>query len=109
MKRLLSLIAVAAATLVAAPRAEAGHRTHASIYVTARTSCGCPVYAQTYVAYYDHWDRPVYRTRRLPVRHQCHRHRVRYRQVPEPCYTPGYHAGPVIVPRPPVPPPFARR
>ncbi len=79
MKNLFALLTVIGAGFVAAPDAEArpycnsGHT-----YVSHRTSCGCPVYKQSYIAYYDHCGNPVWRTRVLPVNHQC-RHNVHYR------------------------------
>lgn len=76
MKNLFALLTVIGAGFIAAPDAEArpgcnnGHT-----YVSHYTSCGCPVYVQRYVAYYDRCSgRPIYRTRTLSVNHRCRSH-----------------------------------
>lgn len=73
MKNLFALLTVIGAGFVAAPDAEArpyGH--HAShLVVSHHTSCGCPVYKQRYVAFYDRCGNPVFRYRILPVSHHC--------------------------------------
>ena len=55
-----------------APRANAQCHGGGSTYISGRTWCGCPIYSQRYVAYYNHCGQPVYRVRALPVRHRCH-------------------------------------
>lgn len=76
MKNLFALLTVIGAGFIAAPDAEArpgcnsGHT-----YVSHYTNCGCPVYVQRYVAYYDRCSgRPIYRTRTLSVNHRCRSH-----------------------------------
>ena len=54
-----------------AERADAQYYSGGSSYVSGRASCGCPVYTQRYVAYYNHCGQPVYRYRTLPIRHSC--------------------------------------
>ncbi|BCX47690.1 hypothetical protein HAHE_15980 [Haloferula helveola] len=108
MKHLLTLLTVIGAGFVAAPDAEARphqHNSCSTTYVSGHTSCGCPIYTQRYVAYYDRFGRAIYRYQTLPVNHHC-RHRV----VRQPqCHTPqpryqnsrytrsGVRIGPVIV------------
>lgn len=107
MKKILTLITIAAATFIAAPQAKADHAHGTSTYVSGRTSCGCQVYTQRYVAYYDRCGNPVFSYRTLPVSHHCrpaplpYNSRNRYnRGYQNTNYTPGYHTGPVIVARP---------
>lgn len=72
MKNLFALLTVIGAGFVAAPDADARPRCNTThTYVSHRSSCGCPVYAQRYVAGYDRCGYPVYRTRILPVSHRC--------------------------------------
>ena len=80
MKKLLTLLIVAAAAFVAAPKAEARPPHAGHTYVSGRSSCGCVVYSQRFIAYYDHCGRPVYSVRALPVTHRC-RHAVQYRRA----------------------------
>ena len=70
MKKLLTFMIIAATAFIAVPKAEARPGSHHS-YVSGRTSCGCPIYTQRYIAYYDGCGHPVYRTRSLPVSHRC--------------------------------------
>lgn len=101
MKKLLTLIAVVAATFSSMPQAEAHGRDRGYTYVSGRTSCGCPVYVRRYVAFYDRWGNPVVRVRRLPVRHRCHdRGRVRRFDAGYVHPAPGYRYGPVFAARP---------
>ncbi|MCU0796460.1 MAG: hypothetical protein MUF31_11045 [Akkermansiaceae bacterium] len=70
MKNIIALLAAAFAAFASVNTAEAqscGNR----IYVTGRTSCGCPIYAERYVAYYDRCGNPVYQVRYVPVNHRC--------------------------------------
>ena len=70
MKHIIALLAAAFAALSTVNTADA--RTCGSqVYVSGRTSCGCPVYAERYVAYYDSCGHPVYQVRHLPVTHRC--------------------------------------
>lgn len=73
MKRIaLSLAAAAMAFFGATPQAEARHYSSgSSTYVSSYARCGCPIYVQRYVAFYDGWGRPVWRTRVLPIQHRC--------------------------------------
>ncbi|BCU76607.1 hypothetical protein [Luteolibacter sp. LG18] len=73
MKRIaISLAAAALAFFGATPNAEARHYSSSSrVYVSSYARCGCPIYVQRYVAFYDGWGRPVWRTRILPIRHTC--------------------------------------
>lgn len=80
MKKFLTLMIIAAATIAAVPRAEARPRYSGNKYVSGRTSCGCPVYTQRHISYHDHCGHPVYQYRRLPVIHRC-RPPVRYRST----------------------------
>ena len=73
MKKFLTLIIIAAATFAAAPKADARPHHPGHTYVSGRTSCGCPVYSQRFIAYYDHCGHPVYSVRTLPVTHRCRR------------------------------------
>lgn len=66
MKKLIPILTIALATLFAAPAAEARSRCSRS-YVSHHRSCGGPAWIETYIAYYDHCGRPVYRTRVIPV------------------------------------------
>ena len=96
MKRmLLSIVLPVVLAAGLAPRADAGRAcADARVWVSGYTRCGCPVYAERYVAYRDPWGRPVFATRTLPVRHACHA-RVRGH------YAPGYGVhvkGPVLRP-----------
>lgn len=86
MKKLIPILTIALAALFAAPSAEArGY--HSRSYVDHHRSCGGPAWIETYVAYYDHCGRPVFRTRVVPVvRH----FRPVYRPVPV-CPPPVYH------------------
>jgi hypothetical protein len=78
MKKLIPILTLVLATLFATPSAEARSRASRS-YVSHHRSCGGPAWVETYVAYYDHCGRPVYRTRVIPV----HRHyRPVYRPLP---------------------------
>jgi hypothetical protein len=73
MKTLIALLIVIGSGFVAAPKAEA--RPHCGvgrIHVSHHTSCGCPVYKQSFIAGYDACGRPIYRFRVLPVNHRCH-------------------------------------
>lgn len=76
MKKLIAIAIAAIATLIAIPNAEARPYGQRSVFVSGHSACGCPIYSKRYIAFYDRCDRPVYRTRLLPVRHQC-RHSVR--------------------------------
>jgi len=75
MKHLLLPVAVAALTWFGAtPEASARpHRdryecnTHFSHYAP----CGCPVYVERYVAFFDEYGDPVWKTRVIPVAHHC--------------------------------------
>jgi|GEM_PF-4097301 len=108
MKRTLILLTTVAAILATAPVAEAGRarRAPAEIYVTGRTSCGCPVRAERRVVARDACGHLVFAERRLPVRHHCHPRRPAAGACPPAPWhsTPGYHRGPVLVPARPVPP-----
>ena len=79
MKKFLTLLIVSAAAFIAAPKAEARPPHPGHTYVSGRTSCGCVVYSQKFIAYYDHCGRPVYSVRALPVTHRC-RPPVHYHQ-----------------------------
>ncbi len=90
MKKLLGILTLGIAALIATPTAEArGHRGPSRHYVEYHRSCGGPAWVETYVAYYDHCGHPVYRTRVVPVRH--HRHRAHV-------HRPAPHCGPAIRP-----------
>ncbi|MGB6223498.1 hypothetical protein [Haloferula sp.] len=71
MKKFLTLIIIAAAAFVATPNAEARPYHAGHTYVSGRSSCGCPVYSQRFIAYYDQCGRPIYSVRRLPITHRC--------------------------------------
>lgn len=108
MKNLFALLTVIGTGFIAAPEAEArpgcnsGHT-----YVSHHTSCGCPVYVQRYVAYYDQCTgRPIYRTRTLSVNHRCRSHsayghsytqRRHHGTYHRNRHTSGFRIGPVIV------------
>jgi hypothetical protein len=71
MKKLVPILTLVLATLIATPAADARSRCSRS-YVSHHRSCGGPAWIETYLAYYDHCGRPVYRTRVIPV-HPPHR------------------------------------
>ncbi len=111
MRFLCSLLAATLA-FAFAPKAEAQYRSarHQHTYVSNHRPCGCAVYTQRFVRYYDRCGRPVFGHRVLPVRHNCrpayaaprHYHpRARARAVHRGHAKPrGFHIGPVIVARP---------
>ncbi|MGC4013036.1 MAG: hypothetical protein QM755_00755 [Luteolibacter sp.] len=80
MKRIaLSLAAAAMAFFGATPQAEARYYGGPSTYVSSYARCGCPIYVQRYIAFYDGWGRPIWRTRVLPIQHRCGGSRIYYR------------------------------
>ncbi|MEP4077791.1 hypothetical protein [Haloferula sp.] len=88
MKKLLTLMIVAAAAFIAVPQAEARPGVHGA-YVSSRTSCGCAVYTQRYISYYDRCGHPVYKYRRLPISHRCRTtvyHHPKQRTIYQPRY-----------------------
>jgi hypothetical protein len=108
MKNLFALLTVIGAGFIAAPDAEARPGCNSShTYVSHYTSCGCPVYVQRYVAYYDRCTgRPIYRTRTLSVNHRCRSHhayghsyapRTHYGRSVRNHRSTGFRIGPVIV------------
>jgi hypothetical protein len=82
MKKLIPILTLVLATLIATPAAEARSRCTRS-YVSHHRSCGGPAWIETYVAYYDHCGRPVYRTRVIPI----------HRPYPRPYQHPYGHGG----------------
>jgi hypothetical protein len=85
--------------LGAAPEASARPRRETcerSSEVWRYTRCGCPVYSERYVAWFDEYGDPVWRRRELPVVHRCE---------PEPprCHEPEYREVRYIERRPPPP------
>ena len=82
MKKLIPILTLVLATLIATPAAEARSRCSRS-YVSHHRSCGGPAWIETYVAYYDHCGRPVYRTRVIPL----------HRPYPRPYQHPYGHGG----------------
>jgi len=107
MKKLLMLLTVLAAGVIAAPSVEARpyHNHGTQTYVSGYTSCGCPIYKQRYIVRYDHCGNPIYAYRVLPVSHghSCHRNSYRsnnYYHGSSPGYgytRSGVRIGPVIV------------
>ena len=82
MKKLLTLLSVFATLFALAPmQAEArGHcNTGTTVYVSGRTSCGCPIYTKKVFRYYDCHGYPVYAYYRLPVKHTCQHRNNHYR------------------------------
>jgi len=77
MKHLLLPVAIAALTWFgAAPEASARpHRDHCecrtSTYFSHYAPCGCPVYVERYVAFFDEYGDPVWKTRVIPIDHHC--------------------------------------
>lgn len=70
IKKLFTIAAVAVTGLLAAPQAEAGHSTHASVtYVSGHASCGCPIQTRRYVRSYDCYRRPIFGYSRVPFSH----------------------------------------
>ncbi len=76
MKKLLGILTIVIATVVAAPSADARpyHRP-ARHYVEFHRSCGGPAWVERYIAYYDSCGHPVFRTRVIPVHRHRHHHR----------------------------------
>ncbi|MES2997293.1 MAG: hypothetical protein V4733_10840 [Verrucomicrobiota bacterium] len=83
MKKLFGIIAVSLAVFAAAPDAEArNHRGSGRYYVEYHHHCHGPAWVETYLAYYDRYGHPVYRTRVIPIHHhhrRHHHHRPRHR------------------------------
>lgn len=78
MKKLLGILTIVIATVIATPSADARHYHRPSRhYVEYHRSCGGPAWVEHYVAYYDSCGHPVFRTRIIPV----HRHRHHHRHV----------------------------
>lgn len=77
MKRIALTVATAALTWFgAASTASARPHHHGGGYapttfVSSYGRCGCAVYQQRYVAFYDGYGRPVWRVRTMPVSHRC--------------------------------------
>ncbi|MFC7337415.1 hypothetical protein ACFQY0_09535 [Haloferula chungangensis] len=91
MKKFLTLIVAAAAACIAVPNAEARPKHAGHTYVSGRSACGCVVYSQRFISYYDHCGHPVYSVRALPVNHRCrptvHHPKYRTKHVhPKPGY-----------------------
>lgn len=94
MKKLIGILTLGIAALLAAPSVEArGHRGPSRHYVEFHRSCNGPAWVETYVAYYDSCGHPVYRTRVVPVR-RVHRHH----HIHGPAYRPAPHHGPAVRP-----------
>jgi len=70
MKHIIALLAAAFAAFAPVQTAEA-QSCGTRIYVSGRTSCGCPIYSERYVAYYDRCGHPVYHVRQVQVNHRC--------------------------------------
>lgn len=108
--RFLCSLLVATVAFALAPKADAQCHSvrHQHTYVSNHRPCGCAVYQQRFVRYYDRCGRPIYGYRTLPVRHNCrpacivprHPHpRTRARTVHH-VQPRGFHIGPVIVAQP---------
>ena len=76
---LLTLVLPLLITVGFAPQADAGGYYGGNrSYVSSRAHCGCPIYSQRYVAYYNRCGQPVYRVRNMPVRHSCRSRGIRH-------------------------------
>lgn len=75
MKKLIGILTLGIAAMVATPNAEARHYNRPSrVYVEYHRSCGGPAYVERYIAYYDCHGHAVWRTRVIPVRRHYHDH-----------------------------------
>jgi len=75
MKKLIGILTLGIAALLATPAAEARSHGSSRVYVEYHRSCRGPAYVERYVAYYDSCGHPVFRSRVVPVhRHRSHRH-----------------------------------
>ncbi|MCW1913215.1 hypothetical protein OJ996_06510 [Luteolibacter sp. GHJ8] len=73
MKKLIGILTLGIAALVATPTADARHYHRPSrTYVEFHRSCRGPAYIERYVAYYDRHGCAVWRTRVIPIRHHHH-------------------------------------
>ena len=79
MKKLIGILTLGIAALLATPTAEARHsRGPSRTYVSFHRSCGGPAYIERYIASYDCHGHAIWRTRVIPVRrHHHHRPVVR--------------------------------
>ncbi len=77
MKKLIGILTLGIAALVATPTAEARPHHHRSsrVYVEFLRSCRGPAWVERYVAYYDCHGHPVWRSRVIPARRHHHHHR----------------------------------
>jgi len=82
MKKLIAILTLGIAAMVATPTAEARHYHRPSrVYVEYHRSCRGPAYVERYIAYYDCHGHAVWRSRVIPVRRHHHHHGHSHRPV----------------------------